>query len=183
MYWLYAAAACAAILFIIGSALLYNNVREQKLADNIQQPIIKQQPTPKVIDHQIASLSDNETKSPQNLKTIKTQKHKSATANSQSDSQLLAVSEPELPIADEQQETVNETIEPQLAMVSEPEPQMVVYSETDMPITNPQNLLYTEEDIQKLHALYKQRLIAEIQNDVEISRHNLRQLKQFLASK
>ena len=182
LYWFAAAAACAALLFIIGNTLLYNNVREQKLVGNGQRPVSNLQPTPKVIDHKIASLSDNEVKSPQNLKTIKPQRHKPTAVNEQSDSELLAVNETELPIADEQQETASEIIEPQLAMVNEPEPKMVVCSETDMPVTNPQNLIYTEEDIQKLQEIYRQRIIAQYQNDIEISRHNLRQLKQFLAS-
>ena len=186
MYWLYAAAACAAILFIVGSALLNNNVQEEKLAGNGKVPVINQPPAPKVIDHKIASITDNEAKSPQNLKAPKPQKLKAVAVNSPSDGELLAVNETELPIADEQQETVNEMIEPQLAMVNEPEsqpePQMAVYRETDLPITNLQNLIYTDEDIQKLHEIYRQRIIAQYQNDVEVSRYKLQQLKQFLAN-
>ncbi|MBO4592745.1 MAG: hypothetical protein J5678_00930 [Bacteroidaceae bacterium] len=187
MYWLYAAAACAAILFIIGSALLYNNVQEEKLAGNGKVPVINQRPTPKVIDHKIASITDNESKSPQSLKALRPQKHKAATVNSQSDSELLAVNEAELPIADPQQEMVNEMTEPQLAMVSEPEtqpePQMAVCSETDIPITNPQNLVYTEEDIQILFTIYKQRFLAEMQDKVNTTRYNLKKLEYLLADK
>lgn len=187
MYWLYAAAACAAILFIVGSALLYNNVQEEKLAGNGQQPVINQPPAPKVTDHKIASLSDNEAKSPQNTKVPKPQKLKAAAVNSPSDDNLLAVNERELPIADEQQQMVNETIEPQLAMVdkpeSQPEPQMAVCSETDMPITNPQNLVYTEEDIQILFTIYKQRFLAEMQDKVNTTRYNLKKLEYLLADK
>ncbi|MBP5732160.1 MAG: hypothetical protein J6W50_05580, partial [Bacteroidaceae bacterium] len=48
LYWFAAAAACAALLFIIGSTLIYNNVREHKLAGNGQRPVSNLQPTPKV---------------------------------------------------------------------------------------------------------------------------------------
>ena len=187
MYWLYAAAACAAILFIVGSALLYNNVQEEKLAGTGKVPVINQRPTPMVIDHKIASITDNESKSPQSLKALRPQKHKAAAVNSQSDSELLAVNETELPIADPQQEMVNEMTEPQLAMVSEPEtqpePQMAVCSETDIPITNPQNLVYTEEDIQILFTIYKQRFLAEMQDKVNTTRYNLKKLEYLLADK
>lgn len=57
------------------------------------------------------------------------------------------------------------------------------YSETDLPVINPQNMLYTEEDIRKIQALQKQALIAEAQQAIEITNYNLKRLEQLLATR
>ena len=231
LYWLGAAAACAAILFIIGSAVLWNDAKEEKIAKtetNIKDSA-SYAPGPKghplylrggahkrkenlaKANTQIEQSPSNteEKKSPPKLEGVPRrgegvcpevtyeENHEAApdllADNSsyapalkgtpsilEGESNLL----PQRGLHLEGESNLLSQRDPRLEgeANAEPKAEMVVYSETDLPINNPQNLIYTEEDIQKLQKIYRQRLIAEIQNDVEVSRHNLSQLKQFLAN-
>ena len=182
MYWLYAAAACAAILFIIGSGVLWKDAKHQNIAKTETEhkqttyPLAAPAGTPPNLGGEsVATTPANQIAEAKPVSKRKIILGTSTNIEEEPPTDKIVYEENDAPIPN----LLAANTEPE---PTEPEPQMVVYSETDMPITNPQNLLYTEEDIQKLHALYKQRLIAEIQNDVEISRHNLRRLEQFLAS-
>ena len=68
--------------------------------------------------------------------------------------------------------------EPQLAengekQIAEPEEEMQEYNDADLPITNPENLILTEEDIQKLRQIKRQCFIAEIRSTLVIARIKL----------
>ena len=54
---------------------------------------------------------------------------------------------------------------------------------SDGRVINPQNMLYTEEDIRKLQALQRQALIAEAQQAIEFTNYNLKQVEILLAQK
>ena len=184
LYWFAAAAACAAILFVIGSTVLWNDAKHEKIAKT------EAINAPAVTDSSSSKIEEMAAEPMENLAKANTQieQSPSKTEEKKSPSKLEGVPRRGEGVCPEV--TYEENIEPApnlLAENTEPDPtapkaKMVAYSEVDLPITNVENLIYTDEDIQKLQEISRQRLIAEIQNDVEVSRHNLSQLKQFLAN-
>ena len=189
LYWLGAAAACAAILLVIGSIMLHNDATHQTVAKTNAQ----EQNTHDIIAENGDTPADSEGKSV--VKTSANQIAEAKTASKPTDTYAPPVETDISPSAGTevaaQQAVAND--EPNIAQVEtetavpdigtkDDNLRLAAYSETDLPINNPQNLIYTEEDIQKLQEIYRQRIIAQYQNDIEVSRHNLRQLKQFLAN-
>lgn len=189
LYWLGAAAACAAILLVIGSTMLRNEATHQTVAKTDTQ----EQSTDTITTENDNTPTDSEGKS-----VVKTTANQIAEAK--------PVSKPTDTYAPPAETDISPAIGTEVATeqaVAHDEPliakaetatavperetkdgnlHLATYSETDLPINNPQNLIYTEEDIQKLQEIYRQRIIAQYQNDIEVSRHNLRRLEQFLAN-
>ena len=210
LYWLSAAAACAAILFIVGSAVLWNDAKHQNIAQTETEHIQTTHPfadpagTPLDLEGESVATTpanrmakakfvskrkdilDSPTKLEEEPPTDKEayQENHEAAPNLLADNSSYAPALKGTPSILEGESNLLSQRDPRLEgeANAEPKAEMVVYSETDLPINNPQNLIYTEEDIQKLQEIYRQRIIAQYQSDIEISRHNLRQLKQFLAS-
>ena len=189
LYWLGAAAACAAILLVIGSIMLHNDATHQTVANTNAQ----EQNTHTITTENGDTLADSEGKSV--VKTSANQIAEAKTVSKPTDTYAPPAETDISPSAGAevaaQQAVAND--EPNIAQVEtetavpdigtkDNNLRLAAYSETDQPINNPQNLIYTEEDIQKLQEIYRQRIIAQYQSDIEVSRHNLRQLKQFLAN-
>lgn len=187
LYWF--AAACAAILFVIGSAVLWNDAKHQNIAKT---------DGPGQSTHAIIAENGDSPTAPEGKSVATTPANQIAEAKPVSKRKDIPDSSTKIeeePPTDKEAYQQNDEPAPDL-LADNTEPvqiplleegtgggsEMVVYSETDLPINNPQNLIYTEEDIQKLREIYRQRIIAQYQSDIEISRHNLRQLKQFLAN-
>ena len=189
LHWLGAAAAVAAILLVIGSTMLRNEAPHQTIAktdtqeqstdtittENGDTPTdSERKPVAKTTANQIAEAKP--VSKPTDTYTPPTETDISPSAGAEATVQL-AVAHDEPLIAKAETETAVPEIE-----TKDDNLHFAAYSETDLPINNPQNLIYTEEDIQKLQEIYRQRIIAQYQNDIEVSRHNLRRLEQFLAN-
>ena len=189
LYWFAAAAACAAILFIIGSGVIYNDAKRPSPNPSLAE---RGADAPAPQDNEAATKDSSSyapapTEHPLYLrggaKLAALHQDIPATEDvAQENSEDDSPSKIEGVDAEQTGAYDNANLAYTEPEPAEPEPELMVCSETDMPVTNPQNLIYTEEDIQKLQEIYRQRIIAQYQNDIEISRHNLRQLKQFLAS-
>ena len=210
LYWFAAAAACAAILFIIGSAVLWNDAKHQNIAKietehkqstppladpadtppDLEGESVATTPANRMANAKFVSKRKDILDSPSTLEEESPTDKEAYQENHEPAPDLLADNSSYAPALKgtpsilEGESNLLSQRDPRLERETNAEPQaeMVVYSETDLPINNPQNLIYTEEDIQKLQEIYRQRIIAQYQSDIEISRHNLRQLKQFLAS-
>ena len=211
LYWLGAAAAVAAILIVIGATLLYNNVREEKTVVSLQdnknnstgtQDYASYATAP--TEHPLASQGLHYPSSPEGwplrggAKMAKLHQSMPSTENialednedhSPSDINHIDSSQDDSPSkiegVDAEQTGAYDNANMAYSVTEHPEPaaQMAVYSETDLPVSNPQNLLYTDEDIQKLRALYRQALIAEAQQAIDITNYNLKQVEILLAQK
>ena len=189
LYWLSAAAAVAAILLVIGSIMLHNDATHQTVAKTNAQ----EQSTDTIIAENGDTPADSEGKSV--VKTHANQIAEAKTVSKPTDTYAPPAETDISPSAGTevaaQQAVAND--EPNIAQVETETAvpdiktkndnlHLATYSETDLPINNPQNLIYTDEDIQKLQEIYRQRIIAQYQSDIEASRHNLRRLEQFLAN-
>ncbi|MDO4951116.1 MAG: hypothetical protein Q4E49_03530 [Bacteroidales bacterium] len=189
LYWFAAAAACVAILLVIGSIMLHNDATHQTVAKTNAQ----EQNTHAIIAENGDTPTDSEGKSV--VKTHANQIAEAKTVSKPTDTytppaetdispsagtevaaqQAVAHDEPNIDIIE------TGTAVPDIG-TKDDNLHFAAYSETDLPINNPQNLIYTDEDIQKLQEIYRQRIIAQYQSDIEVSRHNLRRLEQFLAN-
>lgn len=190
LYWLGAAAAVAAILLVIGSTMLRNEATHQTIAktdtqeqsthaittENGDTPTdSEQKPVAKTTANQIAEAKPvskpTDTYAPPTETDISPAigtevAAQQAVAN---DEPLIAKAETETAV--HERETKDDNLH------------FAAYSETDLPVINPQNMLYTEEDIRKIQALQKQALIAEAQQAIEITNYNLKQVEILLAQK
>ena len=190
LYWLGAAAACAAILLVIGSIMLRNDATHQTFAKTDG----KEQNTHTIINENGDTPADSEGKSvvkthanqiaeaktvsePTNTYAPPTETDISPSAGTEATAQQ-AVAHDEPNIAQVETETAVPEIE-----TKDDNLHLAVYSETDLPVINPQNMLYTEEDIRKLQALQRQALIAEAQQAIEFTNYNLKQVEILLAQK
>ena len=189
LYWLGAAAAVAAILLVIGSTMLRNDATHQTVAktnaqehnthaittENGDTPTdSERKPVAKTTANQIAEAKPVSKPTDTYAPPAETDISPSAGTEVATE-QAVAHDEPLIAKAE------TETAVPEIE-TKDDNLHFAAYSETDLPINNPQNLIYTEEDIQKLQEIYRQRIIAQYQNDIEVSRHNLRRLEQFLAN-
>ena len=190
LYWLGAAAACAAILLVIGSTMLRNEATHQAVAKTDTQ----EQSTHAIITENDNTPTDSERKPV--AKTTANQIAEAKTVSKPTDTYAppteteispsagtevateQAVAHDEPLIAKAETETAVPDIE-----TKDDNLHFAAYSETDLPINNPQNLIYTEEDIRKIQALQKQALIAEAQQAIEITNYNLKQVEILLAQK
>ena len=68
-----------------------------------------------------------------------------------------------------------------LAEEAEPEEDMPIYNEADLPITNMENYLYTKDELKKIEQLRKDRLIADIKSTVERARYRLEEIEKSFA--
>ena len=64
-----------------------------------------------------------------------------------------------------------------LAEEAEPEEDMPIYNEADLPITNMENYLYTKDELKKIEQLRKDRFIADIKSTVERARYRLEEFE------
>ena len=190
LYWLGAAAACAAILLVIGSIMLHNDATHQTVAKTDD----KEQNTHTIIAENGDTPTDSEGKS--DVKTHANQIAEAKTVSKPTDTYAPPAETDISPSAGTEvaaQQAVAHD-EPNIAQVETetavPDTEtkddnlhLAVYSETDLPVINPQNMLYTEEDIRKLQALQRQALIAEAQQAIEFTNYNLKQVEILLAQK
>ena len=190
LYWLGAAAACAAILLVIGSIMLHNDATHQTVAKTDD----KEQNTHTIIAENGDTPTDSEGKSV--VKTHANQIAEAKTVSKPTDTYAPPAETDISPSAGTEvaaQQAVAHD-EPNIAQVETetavPDTEtkddnlhLAVYSETDLPVINPQNMLYTEEDIRKLQALQRQALIAEAQQAIEFTNYNLKQVEILLAQK
>ncbi|MBR1917254.1 MAG: hypothetical protein IJ832_05380 [Bacteroidaceae bacterium] len=190
LYWLGAAAAVAAILLVIGSTMLRNEATHQTIAKTDTQ----EQSTDTITTENGDTPTDSERKPV--AKTTANQIAEAKFASKPTDTytppaetdispaigtevateQAVANDEPHIAQAE------TETAVPEIE-TKDDNLHFAAYSETDLPIINPQNMLYTEEDIRKIQALQKQALIAEAQQAIEITNYNLKQVEILLAQK
>ncbi|MBP5628269.1 MAG: hypothetical protein J6X27_00295 [Bacteroidaceae bacterium] len=68
-----------------------------------------------------------------------------------------------------------------LAEEAEPEEDMPIYNEADLPITNMENYLYSKDELKKIEQLRKERLIADIKSTVERARYRLEEIEKSFA--
>lgn len=190
LYWLGAAAAVAAILLVIGSTMLRNEATHQTIAktdtqeqstdtittENGDTPTdSERKPVAKTTANQIAEAKT--VSKPTDTYAPPTETEISPSAGAEVAAQQ-AVAHDEPLIAKAETETAVPEIE-----TKDDNLHFAAYSETDLPVINPQNMLYTEEDIRKLQALQRQALIAEAQQAIEITNYNLKQVEILLAQK
>lgn len=190
LYWLGAAAAVAAILLVIGSTMLRNEPTHQAVAktDTQEQSTntittkngdtptdSERKPVAKTTANQIAEAKPVSKPTDTYAPPAETDISPSAGTEVATE-QAVAHDEPL--IAKAEAETAVPEIE-----TKDDNLHFAAYSETDLPVINPQNMLYTEEDIRKLQALQKQALIAEAQQAIEITNYNLKQVEILLAQK
>ncbi|MBP5360170.1 MAG: hypothetical protein J6129_01635 [Bacteroidaceae bacterium] len=64
---------------------------------------------------------------------------------------------------------------------AEPEEDMPIYNEADLPITNMENYLYSKDELKKIEQLRKERLIADIKSTVERARYRLEEIEKSFA--
>ena len=190
LYWLGAAAAVAAILLVIGSIMLRNEPTQQTIAKTDGQ----KQSTDTITTENGDTPADSEGKSV--VKTHANQIAEAKTVSKPTDTYAPPAETDISPSAGTEvaaQQAVAHD-EPNIAQVETetavPDTEtkddnlhLAVYSETDLPVINPQNMLYTEEDIRKLQALQRQALIAEAQQAIEFTNYNLKQVEILLAQK
>ena len=190
LYWLGAAAAVAAILLVIGSIMLRNEPTHQAVAKTETQ----EQNTHAIISENGNTPTDSERKPVAKTTANKIAEAKFAskptdtyTPPAETDispaigtevATEQAVTHDEPLIAKAETETTVPEIETKDGNLH-----LAAYSETDLPVINPQNMLYTEEDIRKIRTLQKQALIAEAQQAIEITNYNLKRLEQLLATR
>lgn len=190
LYWLGAAAAVAAILLVIGNTMLRNEPTHQTVAKTETQ----EQSTHAIISENGNTPTDSERKP-----VAKTTANQIAEAKpvSKPEDTYTPPAETDISPAIGTEVATEQAVahdEPNIAQVEAetavPERgtkdgnlHLATYSETDLPVINPQNMLYTEEDIRKIRTLQKQALIAEAQQAIEITNYNLKQVEILLAQK
>ena len=65
--------------------------------------------------------------------------------------------------------------------IAQPEEEMPIYNEADLPITNMENYLYSKDELKKIEQLRKERLIADIKSTVERARYRLEEIEKSFA--
>jgi len=190
LHWLGAAAAVAAILLVIGSTMLRSEATHQAVAktdtqeqstdtittENGDTPTDSaRKPVAKTTANQIAEAKP--VSKPTDTCAPPTETDISPSAGTEVAAQQ-AVAHDEPHIAKVEAETAVPEIE-----TKDDNLHFAAYSETDLPVINPQNMLYTEEDIRKIRTLQRQALIAEAQQAIEITNYNLKQVEILLAQK